>query len=507
MTSLSCTVCLTDCNKSTRCPSECPHCKTVICRQCLQNYVLHTIQPIIICTNTECKREWDREFLDSQLTKVFRNTTFKEYREQVLFDRERARLPEAQTHAVEYKKAKDALTASQAEYDAIVKRRKELREELERAEESYNLLYSRRYRAQRTLDSYGTRPYEDRIVGSETVKPGVEPKRVFIRPCPAEGCRGFLNTAYVCGLCEKHTCAKCLELKTSDEHSCDPEKVASTALINSETKPCPKCGVRIVRISGCPQMWCTSCNTGFNWNTGEIARGPVHNPHYMEWAARTGRTTLGGNTCEQNMDASVWRTFYVNESDLYRLRSREKSKTVHMSLNEYIREAWRLVREFQDRTTKWNRGNTDSDFHDLRVRYLAGDFNDEEWKVALQRQEKNALFTLRRQQINDVFVMGMNDIMQEALKDSKKIGKSRLINETYRRIRELIEYVNDCFTKNAGRFGRKPLLVEVMPHNPYHHRGQAYEEVVVIGAEPPENTVVPVAEPHPIPANDVETLT
>jgi hypothetical protein len=35
-------------------------------------------------------------------------------------------------------------------------------------------------------------------------------------------------------------------------------------------------------------MWCVNCNTAFSWQRGTVITGPVHNPHYHEYLARTG---------------------------------------------------------------------------------------------------------------------------------------------------------------------------------------------------------------------------
>ena len=43
-------------------------------------------------------------------------------------------------------------------------------------------------------------------------------------------------------------------------------------------------------VRNCNQMWCVmeGCNTAFDWVSGRIITGAVHNPHYYEWLRRTG---------------------------------------------------------------------------------------------------------------------------------------------------------------------------------------------------------------------------
>jgi len=118
-------------------------------------------------------------------------------------------------------------------------------------------------------------------------------KREFIMKCGADECRGFLSTAYKCGVCETWTCPDCLVVLGKDktvEHTCKPDMVESAKAIKAETQPCPKCAARIFKVDGCDQMWCTveGCNTAFSWKTGHVVTGVVHNPHYYEWLRRNG---------------------------------------------------------------------------------------------------------------------------------------------------------------------------------------------------------------------------
>ena len=69
-------------------------------------------------------------------------------------------------------------------------------------------------------------------------------RREFIMRCPADDCRGFLSTAYKCGVCDKKTCSECLEVLTEGEHTCKPMPWRRRS-IKKETRPCPKRGAHL----------------------------------------------------------------------------------------------------------------------------------------------------------------------------------------------------------------------------------------------------------------------
>ncbi len=104
--------------------------------------------------------------------------------------------------------------------------------------------------------------------------------------CPSENCNGFLNLKYKCQICEKHFCKDCFEeiYQNTNNHQCNEELKATVKEIKRQSKPCPKCGTMISKRSGCNQLFCTNtnCGTAFNWITGIIEKGIIHNPEaYM----------------------------------------------------------------------------------------------------------------------------------------------------------------------------------------------------------------------------------
>jgi len=107
----------------------------------------------------------------------------------------------------------------------------------------------------------------------------------FIHRCAHSECNGFVSSAWKCATCDKYTCSLCREpkkLRDDADHVCNPDSVASVALLKTSTKPCPNCKVLVHKTEGCDQMFCTQCKRLWSWNTGQFeTRG--HNPHYLQW--------------------------------------------------------------------------------------------------------------------------------------------------------------------------------------------------------------------------------
>jgi hypothetical protein len=385
--------------------------------------------------NVDCGHNWEREFLDNQLTRTFRLTTYKEHREKVLIDRERSRLPATQEDALRYKRAVETMKLCSEEEIRLL-------EQLETIQNQLYQVQNRKYDARRVTRSFGAYIIDNNTTVDEHAK-------TFIKACPASDCKGFLSTAWKCGMCEQWTCPDCHDLKGRDknvEHTCDPDKVATAHLLSKDSKSCPKCGVSITKIDGCDQMFCTVCNTGFNWRTGKIASGPIHNPHYFEWLRTQGREPTQANAgagvpnCEINLDRRI-----INILDPYRcsgVRFSEKNPS-----KQYLLKVWRFMREIED--TNRREINLDDKFLQLRVRFMANEITEDEWKTLLQRQEKDVNFQRTVRQVREVFVQASRDIIRQIL------NNDYIIDDICNQVREIIAYCNECFTNISKRFGRK----------------------------------------------------
>ena len=203
-----CSICTEKYNKSSRKPLECRYCKTIVCSTCVKTYLLGTT---LDAHCLGCRRAWDKEFLIDHLTKSFLDKEYKKHREDILVDREKSLFP---------------ATVDELERDIKIKT---LEAEMKKC----------KIRVQEIKDELRH--------GGRTV---VERKQ-FVRACPADNCRGFLSTAWKCGLCNVNVCPQCHEIKKEENHECKPENVETAKLLAKDSKPCPSCGAMIFRIEGC----------------------------------------------------------------------------------------------------------------------------------------------------------------------------------------------------------------------------------------------------------------
>ena len=92
-----CEVCCEKYNNSNHKKVECPFCYFKSCRTCSQTYMLSTTEEPHCM---KCKHIHNREFVDNFCSSIFRNRDYRRHRENVLFQREMARMPETQSYVV-----------------------------------------------------------------------------------------------------------------------------------------------------------------------------------------------------------------------------------------------------------------------------------------------------------------------------------------------------------------------------------------------------------------------
>ena len=332
-----------------------------------------------------CHHVWPREFLDEHLTRSWREGELRHHREKILFDRERSLLPATQP-AVEIEVQKRAYAA---EIPALDAQEHHLRAMLSDVQEK--IAQRRRYIRR----------------GPETAEEKeAKEKRLFIAACPIESCRGFLSTAYKCGTCATQFCSGCRERKVKGaEHVCDPALVATIAEIVKDSRPCPRCGTAISKVSGCDQMFCTQCDTPFSYETGKVINGIIHNPHYFERMQKL--KASAGATAQTGCNG--WPDFrflpvHIRTSDRYGTLFRYAIHTEEVTLRQLPNP------------------ETAPDNRDLRVRYLMNELEEDRFKQLIQQRDRKRQRDLEIRAVLELFVITVLEFFNDrvALADEAK---------------------------------------------------------------------------------------
>ena len=316
-------ICYETFNKSTRSRVSCGHCNLDACKKCVRYYLMNTTSGAH-CMG--CKNAWDRDFTQKYLNKSFYNGSYKDRRKEMLFEGEKARFPETMPAVENYKNIQNWQKEEKDAQIAIDQLREQLWE-LERNKRKLN----------------------NNIRRAKTGQVIEEKKEVskFIRKCPVDGCEGFLSSAWKCGVCNIWACPHCFEAKGYEkdaEHTCNPDDVASAELIKKETKPCPSCGTRIFKISGCDQMWCTACHIAFSWRTGLRVNGVIHNPHFYAWQRE------GGAAVIQNPGAQICGGLPT----YYQIRDRKRALYANKAFRYFVHRTV-LLRDMVSHNEEWKR--------------------------------------------------------------------------------------------------------------------------------------------------------
>jgi len=410
-----CSVCCEKFNKTTRKNVTCPFCNFESCKTCVQTYLLSNVENAHCM---KCKHEFNRGFVDSFCTKRFRNIEYKKHREQVLFEREKVRMPETQPQVERILRMREIRNEYHTLMNVIRGVMSDKRE-AQQLNQTTSIYENMEIELNIKIDDLVT---EMNKLRNEYDDPDNtdDSQRRFVRTCPSENCRGFIENDWKCGLCKKQFCKDCNEELTKN-HVCNPQTVKTMKLINKDTRPCPKCGTMIHKIDGCQQMWCTSCNTAFNWKTGKIETGRIHNPHYFEFQKRS----------REHADVPCGGRPSVSE--LNSLNAPGILTDILMILNKIDRDLmYKYVNIY------------DEDNRHIRTSYMLGSINEEEFKTELQRRDKNKD---KIQDIRDIYEMFSNSV-SDFLRQWVINPEKNILDDVY----ELLNYSNEIIFKIRNRY-------------------------------------------------------
>lgn len=419
-----CSICISPFNKTSHKMVDCGRCEEKVCMECIKRYFDTTIQDPH-CMH--CHHAWDLFYVNKTMPRNYMTSQWKSARSDLLFRREQSFFPETMP-LVALEVEKDALTE---EMIRIVDQEHALRQRKSAIQRRQAAIM---YRLQHPNEPVA--PERGAVAGG-----GIAESTSFsIRQCATPNCKGFLDKKGHCILCIKDTCLRCNVVVPGKDpaHECQEDDLQTWDLIRSSSKPCPSCGTRTQRTEGCAQMFCLGCHKAWNWNTGKIETGPVHNPHYYEWAARIGLEQQLQDPCNRR---AVWNPFHFN--------------AVLRNTAGNIAEKFRRVHQFLNHTKHMEvdtlRHKVTHDNTDLRISYLRNKIDDAVYKKKLIAREIQRQKDVRLLDVYETLIMISEQLLLDLV--NRRIMPLQFfqrIGEAQKFVNENIAEINACFKSSIS---------------------------------------------------------
>lgn len=472
-----CDICIESFNKKTRTAISCVKCDFVCCKVCFKRYITDS-EHLLQCMS--CHVAFDRSSLFTRLGRGWMSKIYRNIRENILYEQERALFPAAQElieKDLEVNKLRKRRDNLDKKYDQIRK---------DRLQPLMQFRYSEE--AMKVADAIDT--YEQLVANVEIVDEQLQDersslsamiyemqnnnsapkKRTYVLACTADNCKGMLSSEsinkhghYVCAVCDHTTCCECRMQIPEDDHDCDPDILATVQLLERSSKPCPSCAVPIFKISGCDQMFCTSCHASFSWRTLRLNSGTVHNPHHAEWL-RTNRNRpreTADVQCgrEPSMEVALEIMSYMDDTidteieegtTHYTAKEVMQLRSQATLLFEYMR--WAIHHHMVTIPALSTDRNTHREGMLIRVALLTSEITESEFKTTIQRRDK---MNSKRAELLQV-CMTYRDALMDILApyaDPETMHPLEAWLELVTQIGRLEAHVNECFATIAATYG------------------------------------------------------
>jgi len=422
-----CTICTEKYTKQNRKKITCNHCNFESCISCIKIFFKNS-ETYPSCMN--CHEKFSEEFLYDNFPKNYINKDIKELKQNLLFEQEKQLLPASQEIAKYAEHIENVEKSIEEDVKMIYELRMKSMSLQCELEKKKNLVqnFNRDYTIPTNQNEYSSS-----LSSSKEIN-------VFIKQCPCNDCSGYLSTQWKCGMCNVRVCKDCLEIKGED-HVCNPDNIATANVIKESTKSCPSCGTAIGKIYGCNHMWCTNCNTGFDWRTRKLVIKNNTNPHYYEWLRQNGNNAreLSDVVCGGIPNISTLRHIIT----ITNYNSNDNS----LDISKKVLEFHRLINHVQHIEL---RETDEVNNIDLRVKLLRKKITIEKFKQLILTRVKIQRNKTNKQMIFQTLRDAGSDILQRLIEKKEKNYNS--LYYTYIEIQNLINYINYAFEILTKKF-------------------------------------------------------
>jgi hypothetical protein len=258
------------------------------------------------------------------------------------------------------------------------------------------------------------------------------------------------------------------------KHTCQEADVESLKEIRAHSRPCPNCKARIFRIAGCDTMWCTLCNTGFNWRTGLIikdAKG-LHNPHYVDFIKKNPNFQYNVKTEEEKSEEEKKTAAMVidNPCDRVTLESFVSIDLNYMQsrmrhLNCRLRDCFNAFQQQMGHMLDYSRGKFihGNEYNEVgyALNYITDEWDEKQWRIRLEHHDR---FRQTNEEYADVMLTWLV-VMKDLLNGFISLDQTNLTiakaDEILKQMQQISEYTNNTLEGMNKIYKRKTNLIKV----------------------------------------------
>lgn len=387
-----CAICSDAFNEKTKRPISCPYCAAQSCFGCMKKCaLLWASDPK--CAH--CNKKLESSFIDAVFPKGFRRGQLRIQAIKNLLEQEMSLLPQSAVR-LEQIKVQERIGSYFVELKHIT--------DLMRS--SPYLKFPLERLAEIEIGLKDCKTLEKKTVVRKTTK------------CPTNECRGYIPTGLKCTICFTFLCTDCNVPILSEEktHACNLDDITSWTAIKDSTVPCPKCSMRIEKISGCNQMWCTikNCNTAFDWATGKIINGPMHNPHYHEYLRTLAPQAQNNDILACEAPRNKLSNARINEIYYYfrlQMAAKQEDSTIMSNFLRANIEAFDYERPIEDYGPRT--------YEKLRFNYLDAKISKDQWASRLSCKETLRIKKKKLHELKNMYQTAASDIFAKFYFDTK----------------------------------------------------------------------------------------
>lgn len=275
-------------------------------------------------------------------------------------------------------------------------------------------------------------------------------------PCPISECRGFVQNG-ACGLCHSKICLNCHEI-IQPNHACKPELVRSIRKLESDSKPCPRCCAMIYRTEGCTHMYCTHCQTYFDWETMEIMTKNTndHYIHLKKFADNIPTINVGSDGLSTSTDQSQCHynpIIPTNKSLINPILYSSlwgDSATIHLIVDKkYNRDL--INRKSRETLEHW------------QIKYLQQEISEKVWESKVYQCYLSTSLSQLYAEVLDIYLSTVRYLQFNLTRDMSQQNQT-LIMDQYN---QLVELTNQSFKSIQEEYGG-PIHHIRRPDEPMH---------------------------------------